>query len=203
MYWAIYWFWVWILDAYGYIEMDWFWSIIDPDRGKEIDAVDKWIGSNLFWLALAEQATVKSMGVEKLDRNDKTMMQNLLFISYPLISANMGPALFVGASVAPWQLIWYLLFPDAYVDENGYARKGWPELLVRTEQIERMLLLDYDSYLDNPEGNNLELNVMTFLKLWAMPFFQGVIQQVFAGIGGEIAYAVCLGYVIYYEYFFV
>ena len=49
-----YWFWVWILDAYGYIEMDWFWSIIDPYRGEETDAVDNWISSNLFWFALAE-----------------------------------------------------------------------------------------------------------------------------------------------------
>ena len=112
----------------------------------------------------------------------------------------MGPALFVGSSVALPQLILFMIFRDAYVDENGYAKKGWPELLARTEQIERMLVLDYDSFLDNPEGKDLKLDEMTFLKLMLMPLLHAGVQQVFAALGGEIIYAICLGFVIYYEF---
>ena len=39
----VHYFWLWLLDYYEYVEMDWLWNVIDPDRGDEFDGTDKWV----------------------------------------------------------------------------------------------------------------------------------------------------------------
>ena len=62
-------------------------------------------------------------------------MQNVKIVSYPLLHANMMPAQLIAGITGLNTAIVTLLFEDAYKDEAGNAKTGWPEIIARTVQF--------------------------------------------------------------------
>lgn len=130
-------FFIWIFDYYGYLEMDWLWNIIDPDRGDEIDGTDRWVQMNTSLVGIAIFTLAKAQGINAVDFDltDSKNMTDLIILSYPLIYDNMIPSITLAQLVGFQQMIWYYIFPDAYADDKGLPRKGWAEILARTTQF--------------------------------------------------------------------
>ena len=119
-YYLMWYFWVWIIDYYGYIEMDWLWDIIDPDRGDEIDGTDKWVQMNtsLVGVSIVTLAKAKGVRTSDFDLTDSENMRDLIMLSYPLLYGNMMPSITLAGIVDMTQMFWFYFFPDAYADEK-------------------------------------------------------------------------------------
>ena len=99
--WITQYFFIWIFDYYGYIEMDWLWDIIDPDRGDEIDGTDKWVQMNTSLVGVSIFTLAKARGIDAVDFDltDTKNMTDLIILSYPLLYGNMQPSLTLAQTV--------------------------------------------------------------------------------------------------------
>lgn len=148
-----------IVDGIGILDFQWVWDILDPDQGKEGDTADKWVELNTSWVGIAMDTLAKAKGPGgTFDYTDKKDMESLMLLSYPLLHANMWPSTTLEAATFFYTIIGSLIAPGAYADENGMVRDGWPSIMARTVQFQKMMLLDYETFLSNPEGNDLPWN---------------------------------------------
>ena len=199
-YFILYWFWVWILDVYGWIEMDWLWDVIAPDHGPTNTIADKWVQMNTWWLAYATQAILMARNEPQLDGNNFMQMNELVFIAYPLLTTNMAAAVTLSQNLWLPQLIYFVLFKDAFVDEYGHPREGWPQLVARTVPMLRMLLFDFDTFLRDPEGRNAELNEMSFILLFVYTAIYSILETAMSTFGFDVYWGGCALFVGYYVY---
>lgn len=83
-------FWLWILDAWGWIEADWFWQILAPlnDKG-EYTVVDEWVSVNSWTLPYTMEVIEKETGA-KFDVKNEDHMQALKDYTWPYIYETMN-----------------------------------------------------------------------------------------------------------------
>ena len=86
-----------------------------------------------------------------------------------------------------------------FADENGMTVAGWPEIIARTVQFEKMILLDY-TFLDNPEGNDLPFDIMTVVWWIANPFISSMLTSFLQSYGLDVGWAIAAGYIAYYQF---
>ena len=128
----------WFLEAVGVLEFPWLWAIIDPNAGTDNTLADQWVELNTSWVGIAIDTVAKSQGqdVADFDLKDGKNMQNVKFVSYPLLHSNMMPSLLIGQVTGPLTILLTTLFAgDIYKDEAGNAKEGWPEIIARTVQF--------------------------------------------------------------------
>jgi hypothetical protein len=84
------WFWLWILDAWGWIDMQWVYQIFAPlnDDGH-YDIVDQWVVVNTWTLAYTREVIEKDTGVD-FDPSNETHMQKLKDFVWPYIFEQMN-----------------------------------------------------------------------------------------------------------------
>ena len=72
-------------------------------------------------VAISIDTLAKASGVETddFDLSDKENMNNLKLLSYPLLHANMMPSTSLGINTGLYTILTWLIFPEAYADENG------------------------------------------------------------------------------------
>ena len=98
---------------------------------------------NTWLIAYATQAVLIARDEPELDLSNYEQMNTLILVAYPLLTTNMGAAVMLSKNLWLPQLIYFILFKDAFVDEYGHPREGWPELVARTVPMLRILLFDF------------------------------------------------------------
>jgi len=58
---------------------------------------------------------------------------------------------------------WLLLWPESFVDDEGYVLPGWPSVIARTRDMIAMLWWSYKPFMSNPAGENLKLEANDIL----------------------------------------
>ena len=67
-----------------------------------------------------------------------------------LVSEHFAPAEWVVFWLWWSQSLWFLTHEDLYIDEDGYALPGWPQVIARTRDFMKMLVFDPEPFLSNP-----------------------------------------------------
>ena len=63
-----------------------------------------------------------------------------------------------------------------------------------------MMIFDYESFLDNLEGNDLKIDNITIVWYIFGSIIYRVIDSVLQSMGIDILWAICAGYIAYYQY---
>ena len=159
-------FWVWILDAWGWIEADWFWQILAPlnDKG-EYTVVDDWVAVNTWTLPYTMEVIEKDKGV-KFDVKNEDHMQELKDYTWPYIYETMNLINYYDVMMWPINAFWFMCMPSMYVDSNGIALDGYPLILAKSYELSKMYTGDY-SWLEDPTNRQLTLDESTlFGTIW-------------------------------------
>ena len=90
-----------------------------------------------------------------IDVTDQATTDYLTFSSVFMISAFLQPAKYLVFWTWLPALLYFGAFPEDLVDSSGYALPGYGEALARTRDMLKMLVLDYEPFLGNPDGDSL------------------------------------------------
>ena len=124
-----------------------------------------------------------------------------MWFAFILISEHFAPAEWVIFWLWSSQSLWFLTHEDLYVDDDGYARPGWPQAIARTRDFMKMLVFDPEPFLSNPEGKNLRLGYFDFFNMILIT----ILNMFISGINGflyEIPYTLNFIFVMGVYYLF-
>lgn len=62
------------------------------------------------------------------------------------------------------------------------------------------MLLDYDMFLDNPEGHDLQFDAMTVIWWIVGPLVYNGLEVLLRSLGVDFAWFFAICYVVYYNY---
>ena len=153
--------WLWILDAWGWVEMDGIYQIFAPlnDNG-EYGIVDDWVNVNTWTFQYTIEVIEKDTGVA-FDMTNETHMQKLKDFTWPYIFEQLNMINY-SSNMFLTHTFWILLCPSMYVDEEGMALDGFPLMLAKSHQLSLMYWGDY-SWMNDPYNRKLPLDVTTFI----------------------------------------
>lgn len=156
------WGWMWVLDAWGWIDVQWVYQIFAPlDENGNYGIVDDWVNVNTWTFAYTIEIIEKDTGVA-FDATNETHMKKLKDFTWPylfeqmnLINVIMGPMWF-------YDTLWFMFCPGMFVDEDGYAHDGWALMIAKSHELSKMYWGDY-SWLEDPYNRKIEINLFTFI----------------------------------------
>lgn len=160
-------FFLFILDGWGWFEMDPFYEIIAPrDKVGNYEIVDKWVEENTWTLAMTIQVVENELGV-RFDPSNTNHIAKLRDYTWPYIyeQMNIHNALTLNPGIMFTNTFWIILCPSMYVDEEGYALDGYPQMLAQSNELSKMYWGDY-SWLEKPKRRDLKLDAFTFFGTW-------------------------------------
>ena len=155
------WFWLWILDAWGWLEMDWVYQIFAPLNGDgNYGIVDDWVSANTWTFKHTIEVIEKEQGVS-FDANNDLHMQKLKDFTWPYLYEQMNMLNFLESSMWFTNTFWFLLCPTMYVDDDGNALDGYPLMMAKSNQLSLMYLGDY-SWMQDPYNRKIPLDLFTW-----------------------------------------
>ena len=171
------------------------------DSYRGINYEDTWVEANTWAVDMVEVAVMKYENTEEFDY--RTQGDRFLYFGLIIFSEHFAPAEWVIFWLWFSQSIWFLLFPQAYIDEEGYAKPGWPEAIARTRDYMKILILDYEPFLGNRSGEKVRLSLFDFYQMILITLLNslyGTINYLLYDIPYFISFsAVFIMYVFYWK----
>ena len=154
-------FWLWILDGWGLIEMDWLYTIFAPkDEDGHYRFIDDWVAVNTWSFAYTIEVIEKDTGVA-FDANNETHMLKLKDFTWPYLFEQMNMINYLESSMWITNTFWFLLCPQMYVDGDGNALDGYPLMMAKSHELSKMYWGDY-SWMLHPFTRELKIDQFTF-----------------------------------------
>lgn len=153
---------LWILDAWGWLEMDWFWQIFAPlDDNGNYGVVDDWVAVNTWTMAYTTKVIERESG-KSWDASDEQHLQMMEDYTWAYIFEQMNALNAV--SIISWypNTFWMIFCPNMYVDDQGNALDGYPLMMAKSYEMSKMYIGDY-SWLNDPRSRTLKFE-------WNYPF---------------------------------
>ena len=148
---------------------------------------------------MVEIAVTKYHGEEKFDR--KTMSGTFLTFGLVIFSEHFAPAEYFTFYLWWSQAIWFFFFPYAYLDDEGYARPGWPTAIARTRDFMNILIFNTEPFLSNPKGEKLSLTIYDFFQMMLI----SVVNMMYSSFNTmlfDLPYVLNFAYVLFVYVFF-
>ena len=102
--------------------------------------VDVWVVANTWIVDWVEVTVMKWEGTNEF--NYKTQSATFLTFGLLLFSEHFAPAEYMVFNLWFSQAIWFFFFPSAYIDDQGYAKPGWPQAIARTRDFMNILIFN-------------------------------------------------------------
>lgn len=125
--------------------------------------VDKWVAVNTWTIALTIEVIEKDTGVD-FDFYNETHLKKLKDYTWPYLFEQMNLINFFESMMWLTNTLYFIWFPRMYIDDEGYARDGYPLMIARSLQLSEMYMGDY-SWLVDPTNKKLKLEAFSFLKI--------------------------------------
>ena len=123
---------LWILDAWGLLEMHWFWQIFAPlDDNGNYGVVDDWVAVNTWTMAYTTKVIERESG-KSWDASDEQHLQMMEDYTWAYIFEQMNALNAVSFIFWFQDTFWMILCPTMYVDDQGYALDGYPLMLAKS-----------------------------------------------------------------------
>ena len=81
-------FWLWILDAWGWIEMKEYWEVFVPQSDGQYNFTDYWVEVNTYRIAFNIKVIEKELGI-KFDYNNADHMTKLNEYAWPYLGEQL------------------------------------------------------------------------------------------------------------------
>lgn len=184
-YWNIFWwtlgasfffqfFWLWILDGWGWLDMDWVYQIFAPlNEDGHYGIVEEWVTVNTWTMAYTIEIIEKDTGVT-FDATNETHMQKLKDYTWPYIFEQMNLINIMDGSSWMTNTFWFLFCPQMYVDNDGNALDGYPLMLAKSHELSKMYWGDY-SWLEDPYNKKIKLELLTFFGTFINIIWGGLV----------------------------
>ena len=156
-------FWLFVLDGWGWIKMDWIYESLAPkDQNGNYSIVDNWVKVNTWTFEYTIEVIEKDTGVT-FDPTNETHMKKMKDYTWPYLHEQMNLLNLYESHTWELNTIWFLFCPQMYMDDDGYAKDGYPLMVAKSHELSKMYWGDY-SWMQNPLNRKLKLDSFTFVK---------------------------------------